>query len=120
VADCDSKVTAKTEKIISTADGLAKASQLGRFVFGETVDALANFLKQMGLTQKDVKFDRTVEMGGVSRIFIVSPRGNCISNQKACRTRCERGWVSVTGLDLPTMNRNREARSSGGDGTVDG
>jgi hypothetical protein len=64
VADCDSKVTGKTEKIMSTADALGKASQLGRFVFGETVDALAHFLKQMGLTKSDVKFDRTVEMGG--------------------------------------------------------
>ena len=64
VADCDSKLHAKTEKIISTADGLAKAAQLGRFTFGETVDALAHFLKSMGLTQRDVTFDRAFEMGG--------------------------------------------------------
>ncbi|MBI5480516.1 MAG: hypothetical protein HY906_16785 [Deltaproteobacteria bacterium] len=64
VADCDSKVHGKTEKIMSTADGLARAAQLGRFTFGETVDALGHFLKQMGLTPRDVKFDRAVEMGG--------------------------------------------------------
>jgi hypothetical protein len=76
VADCDSKVTAKTEKIISTADGLAKASQLGRFVFGESVDALDHFLKQMGLGKKDVKFDRSVEMGGdpgLERVVLAGP-----------------------------------------------
>jgi hypothetical protein len=64
VADCDSKVHAKTEKIISTADGHGKASQLGRFTFGETVDALAHFLKSMGLSPRDVVFDKTYEMGG--------------------------------------------------------
>jgi hypothetical protein len=64
VADCDSKLHLKTEKIMSTADGLTKASQLGRFTFGETQDALAHFLKQQGLTPRDVVFDKPAEMGG--------------------------------------------------------
>jgi hypothetical protein len=64
VADCDSKVHGRTEKIISTADGHARATQLGRFTFGESVDALAHFLKQMGLSQRDVVFDKVIEMGG--------------------------------------------------------
>lgn len=76
VADCDSKVSGKTEKIISTAGGLTRAAQLGRFVFGETVDELDHFLKQMGLTKRDVKFDRTVEMGGdpgQERVVLAGP-----------------------------------------------
>ncbi|HEY3352536.1 MAG TPA: sugar-binding protein [Polyangia bacterium] len=64
VADCDSKVHAKTEKIMSTSDGHQRASQLGRFTFGETQDVLAHFLKQQGLTARDVVFDRSIEMGG--------------------------------------------------------
>jgi hypothetical protein len=64
VADCDSKVHAKTEKIISSSNGHQNANQLGRFTFGETQDVVAHFLKQQGLTARDVVFDKSVEMGG--------------------------------------------------------
>jgi hypothetical protein len=64
LADCDSKLHAKTEKIMSSADGHQRVSQLGRFTFGETQDAVAHFLKQQGLTQRDVVFDKSAEMGG--------------------------------------------------------
>ena len=64
IADCDSKAHARTEKIISSTDGLDRPSKLGRFTFGETQDVVAHFLKQQGLSPKDVVFDKNTEMGG--------------------------------------------------------
>jgi hypothetical protein len=76
VADCDSKVHGKTEKVIATGPRHARGSQLGRFTFGDVPDMLAHFLKSMGLTRRDVVFDRTYEMGGdpgLERVILAGP-----------------------------------------------
>jgi len=76
VADCDSKVLGKTEKVISSADGLGSSAQLGRFTFGETVDMVGHFLKSVGLGPRDVVFDKTFEMGGdpgKERVVLAGP-----------------------------------------------
>ncbi|MCX7635657.1 MAG: hypothetical protein N2Z74_07940 [Syntrophales bacterium] len=76
VADCDSKVLGKTEKVISSADDQTTHQGLGRFTFGESVDMLGHFLKSMGLSPRDVVFDKTFEMGGdpgPERVILAGP-----------------------------------------------